>query len=374
MKTKESCWMHGVPPLFAAVVILGATNARGQTAQEQLGGSIYNDLELSNPPGQGCVSCHHPSAGFADPDQGLPVSEGAVSGLFGGRNSPSAAYAMFFPEFTLTGGIKGGQFWDGRAANLTEQAKGPFLNPVEMNNESQAEVIGKIAGRPYADAFLQVCGAGAFDTGNVATSYQCMAEAIAAFEMTAPFASFSSKFDAVAANQDVFTSLEERGRALFSGKAKCGHCHTAKVGGGAPVIFSDFKFHNIGLPGNQDVYRLTGESFVDLGLGGVLGDSKQDGKFKTSHLRDIVNTPPYMHNGVLATLEEVVHFYNTRDVLAECDPVLGSDDPGFSTDCWPAPEVPYNIDTGFVGDLGLDQAEEDAIVAFMLTFTDGYVP
>ena len=81
-----------------------------------------------------------------------------------------------------------------------------------------------------------------------------------------------------------------------------------------------------------------------------------------------------MHNGVLATLKEVVHFYNTRDVLPECDPLLGSDDDGFGTTCWAAPEVPDNMDSSFMGNLGLTDAEEDAIVVFMMTFTDGYTP
>ena len=112
------------------------------------------------------------------------------------RNSPSAAYAAFFPTFTLKGGILGGQFWDGRAADLTEQAKGPFLNPVEMNNTSQAQVIGKIALAAYASLFEQVCGPNAFDPANTEISYNCMAASIAAFEGTSELNKFTSKFDA----------------------------------------------------------------------------------------------------------------------------------------------------------------------------------
>lgn len=373
-KTKNVNLLCGGTLFFLAFFFLiSVSSVQAQTDQEQLGDALYNDLELSNPVGQGCVSCHDPNFGFADPDQNLPVSEGAVSGLFGNRNSPSAAYAMFFPEFTLKGGIQGGQFWDGRALNLAEQAKGPFLNPVEMNNASRAEVIGKIAGRPYADLFELVCGPNAFDPANVDASYDCMADAIAAFEMTISFRQFTSKFDAVEAGLAEFTPLEDEGRRLFSGSGKCGHCHPAKAGGNNPVVFTDFKFHNIGIPSNQEVFRLFGSTFIDLGLGGALNDPRQDGRFKTTHLRDIENTPPYMHNGVLTTLKQVVHFYNTRDVLAPCDPDLGSDDPGFGITCWPAPEVPDNLDSSFVGDLNLTDAEEDAIVAYMLTFTDGFV-
>ncbi len=357
-----------------ALFFIMTAGAQAQTPQEQLGDFIFNDLQLSEPAGQGCVTCHDPAFGFVDPvnaTTGTPVSAGVVPGLFGSRNSPSAGYAAFTPLFTLKGGIQGGQFWDGRAADLAAQARGPFLNPVEMANTTRAQVIEKIALRPYANLFNDVCGPDAFDPANVDTSYVCMSEAIAAFESTEFFSPFTSKFDAVQAGLASFTAQEEQGRALFTGNAKCAHCHTAKAGGGKPVFFTDFKYHNIGLPANQEIFALVG-IFTDLGLGGVLNDPRQDGRFKNPHLRNIDLTPPYMHNGVLKTLKQVVHFYNTRDVLAVCDPVLGNLDPGFGISCWPAPEIPDTMDSSFLGDLNLTDAEEDAIVAFMLTFTDGY--
>lgn len=329
--------------------------AAALTDQETLGQNLFFDTNLSEPAGQACASCHDPNAGFADPDQNIPVSEGVIAGLFGQRNSPTASYAVFSPVFTTSGGIQGGQFWDGRAATLAEQAKGPFLNPVEMANTSRAQVIGKIAASSYSVLFEQTCGPNAFDPGNVDQSYNCMADAIAAFEGTSIFSPFSSKYDAVQAGSASFTVQEQDGLDLFTGNAKCAHCHDLGNGGN-PDIFSDFKFHNIGLPRNPEIYGLTGSTFTDLGLGGVLNDAKENGAFKTSHLRNVELTPPYMHNGVLKTLKEVVHFYNTRDI------------PGL----WPAPEVPDNLDSKFVGDLGLTDAEEDAIVAFLLTLTDGY--
>ena len=360
-----------------ALLFLTTAGAQAQTPQEQLGDFLYNDLQLSEPAGQGCVTCHDSGFGFVDPvnaTTGTPVSEGVVPGRFGGRNSPSAGYAAFTPLFTLKGGIQGGQFWDGRALDLAEQARGPFLNPVEMNNTSEAQVIGKIEQRPYANLFEDVCGPDAFAPGNVGDSYICMSEAIAAFESTEFFSPFTSKFDAVQAGLASFTPQEAEGRALFTGNAKCAHCHTAKVGGGQPVLFTDFKYHNIGLPENRIIFDLVGGPFTDLGLGAIeeVNDPKQYGKFKNPHLRNIELTPPYMHNGVLRTLKEVVHFYNTRDVLAVCDPALGNLDPGFGDTCWAAPEIPETMDSSFLGDLNLTDAEEDAIVAFMLTFTDGY--
>ena len=96
---------------------------------------------------------------------------------------------------------------------------------------------------------------------------------------------------------------------------------------------------------------------IDLGLGGITMDPKDNGRFKTPHLRNIALTSPYMHNGLLKTLKEVVNFYNTRDI------------PGM----WDPPEVPENLDGKFLGDLGLTDEEENAIVAFMETFTDGFM-
>ncbi len=80
-----------------------------------------------------------------------------------------------------------------------------------------------------------------------------------------------------------------------------------------------------------------------------------------------------MHNGVLQTLKQVVHFYNTRDELSACDTALGNLDPGFGVTCWAAPEIPDTVSSSFLGDLKLTDAEEDAIVTFMLTLTDGYI-
>lgn len=322
------------------------------TPKEQLGKNLFFDANLSEPAGQSCSSCHHPNFGFADPDQNLPVSEGVIPGRFGGRNSPSAAYATFTPLFTLSGGVQGGQFWDGRAKDLAAQARGPFLNPVEMNNTSRAQVISKVLSSSYASSFVSLCGNGS----NVDAAYVCMSEAIATYEGTSELNKFSSKFDAYMAGTATLTAQEELGRQLFGGRGKCAHCHDDSGSRTVPALFTDFKYHNLGLPKNFE-FPIANNP-VDLGLGGPTGghpnDSGDKGKFKTSHLRNIAKTAPYMHNGLLKTLKEVVHFYNTRDL------------PGV----WPAPEYPNTVSSSFLGDLGLTDAEEDAIVAFMMTLTD----
>jgi len=334
------------------------------TSQETLGKLLFFDANLSEPNGQSCASCHHPDAGFADPDTNLPVSEGVIPGLFGGRNSPTASYAKFFPEFSYVNNVAiGGQFWDGRAANLTEQAKGPFLNPVEMANPDKATVIRDIVASDYIDLFNQVCGS----TNDIDAAYDCTAESIAAYEKTDEVSPFTSKFDYVMAGQASFTHQERRGRKLFNGQGQCSQCHLdngGMMGGGGPspsgpIVFSDFMYHNLGLPKNTEFpFNMQPAGAVDLGLGAVLNVASENGKFKTSHLRNIAVTPPYMHNGLLKTLKEVVHFYNTRDI------------PGL----WDAPEVSDNLETRRMGNLGLTSSQEDAIVAYMMTFTDGYIP
>lgn len=342
------------------------------TNQQLLGEKLFKDTNLSQPAGQSCESCHHPDFGFADPDIDLPVSEGAIAGRFGTRNSPSAGYTGFTPTLTTKRGIRGGQFWDGRAADLVAQAGGPFLNPDEMANENKAQVISKVGNSTYAALFTQVCGSTALHAANVETAYTCLAQAIAAYESTGVFSPFTSKFDAVQAGRATFSAQEQQGWELFTGNAKCAHCHTVKVGTGSPILFTDFKYHNVGLPENRDVFYLLDRVYTDLGLGATLNDPQQNGKFKDPHLRNIARTPPYMHNGVLLTLKQVVHFYNTRDVWPLCDPALGNTDPQFGITCWAAPEVPGTMDSSFLGNLGLTGEEEDAIVAFLETLTDGY--
>ncbi|MDO8413842.1 MAG: cytochrome c peroxidase [Gallionellaceae bacterium] len=328
-----------------------AGTASALTLTEQVGKNIFFDTNLSEPAGQGCVSCHDPSAGFAEPDKNLPVSEGVIPGRFGGRNSPAAAYATFTPLFTLSGGVRGGQFWDGRAADLTAQAEGPFLNSLEMNNTSKEQVLDKIYAASYGNDFRQVCGT--YTATTVNTVYTCMASTIAAYEGTSELNKFTSKFDAYMAGTATLTAQEEQGRQLFSGNAKCAHCHTDSGSRTVPALFTDFKYHNIGLPKNTE-FPFSATTPTDLGLAGTTGNSKHNGKFKTPHLRNIAETGPYMHNGLLKTLKDVVHFYNTRDVAG----------------AWPAPEVPATVEGSFLGNLGLTDAEEDALVAFMMTFSD----
>lgn len=324
-----------------------------------LGEQLYNDTNLSVPAGQACASCHTPASGFDDP-AGTASSTGADGSSIGNRNSPTASYAAHIPDSQIImrpppgGGpavpvLIGGQFLDGRAESLEEQAKGPFLNPVEMNNASESDVIDKIKLASYAADFQALFGAAVLD--DVDASYDYIADAIAAFERSTFFSPFTSRFDQVQQGTATFTAAEQRGQNLFNGKAQCDRCHSTP--GGGVQVFSDFEFKNIGVPANPLLTAALGP-FVDNGLGDVTSDPQDNGKFRTSSLRNIANTAPYMHNGVFTTLTDVVNFYNTRDTTFP-----------------DAPEVNQNIDQGGnIGELGLTAGEVADLVTFLETFTD----
>jgi cytochrome c peroxidase len=178
--------------LLIATAAFAMANSAQPTPEQHLGRLIYFDKDMSNPVGQACASCHLPIAGYADPDQELPVSEGAVTGRFGGRNSPSAAYAAFSPVFgqdPVSGQYFGGQFWDGRAPTLEEQAKGPFLNPVEMNNTKEG-VVQTVRNSRYSELFKLLYGSESLDVTD--SAYNLIAQAIASFERTTQVNRFTS--------------------------------------------------------------------------------------------------------------------------------------------------------------------------------------
>jgi len=342
---------------------------RPMTKKEQLGKALFLDKNLSTPPGQACAHCHSAEAGFGQPDADLPVSRGVYPDRFGSRNDLIAAYAAFSPRFhydTNEDHYVGGLFWDGRAANLEEQAKGPFLNPLEMANPNAAAVVAKVQQSPYADHFREVFGPEAFTDPNRA--YDFVAEAIAAYERTHELNQFSSKYDLFLQGTVKLNDQEIQGLALFEDekKGRCAECHPSRSGPNQePPLFTDFTYDNLGVPKNPEnpYYYLPkslnpdGVKFVDLGLGGVVKKPEENGKFRVPTLRNVAVTAPYMHNGIFKTLRQVVVFYNARDVGP-----------------WPAPEVPQNVNREELGNLGLTEQEVDDIVAFLQTLTDGYEP
>ncbi len=365
----------------AALPFHALAQAPSPDAKAQLGRLLFFDSSLSEPAGQSCASCHASSAAFTDPDTRRPTSKGVHPERFGNRNTPTAMYMAFAPKFHFDRKEKhyvGGLFWDGRAATLEEQAKGPFLNPVEMANPSKRAVVEKVRRAAYADQFEAVFGKGAL--ASVERAYDHIAAAIAAFERTTEFHPFNSRYDAWLAGKGSLSEQELRGLRLFEDEKKgnCAACHPSQRGPkGEPPLFTDFTYDNLGVPRNPDnpfytqarKFNPDGRGFVDRGLGGFVKQRAQDGKFKVPTLRNIARTAPYMHNGYFSTLRGVVAFYNDRDIRPACKGEMREAD-ALARGCWPGPEIRRNLNTDEMGRLGLTEQEIDDIVAFMHTLND----
>ncbi|MGL4543265.1 MAG: cytochrome c peroxidase, partial [Polymorphobacter sp.] len=335
---------------------------------------------------QSCGSCHSPALAFTDPDKSHATSKGDNPALFGSRNTPSAMYMAFSPDFHFDaeeGLYIGGQFGDGRAATLEEQAKGPFLSAVEMGNSSRAEVIDRLKLGSNAAAFMAVYGDNVFDDVDVA--YNNLAGAIADYERSSELAPFTSKFDYSLRGLARLNSQERRGLSVFNDpmKGNCAACHISAPGDdGSMPLFTDFSYDNIGIPKNwhsdflslDPQFNPDGANFLDYGLGGVVGDPELYGAFKVTTLRNIALTAPYGHNGFFSTLAETVDFYATRDTKPVCvDPTVTATQ-SLQLGCWAVAEFDLTKNTGELGNLPLSSRDKADIVAFLNTLTDGYVP
>ena len=405
--------MRAAPTLACAVLGLGiASVAQALTLQEELGKSVFFDQNLSLNANQSCAACHAPQSGWTGPDAtinaGGAVYEGSVPGRFGNRKPPSSAYATPSPILHLSkqkgGMFVGGSFWDGRATGerlgspAAEQALGPFLNPLEQALASASAVIGKVCTSSYTSVFVQVCGAAACDAANVNASYDCLGYAVAAYEASPEVNPYSSKYDAVVAGAARFTSQEQEGHNLFVGRGKCSRCHALNPGG-SRSLFTDYTFDNVGMPRNpanpfygEDLFNPLGRGWIDAGLGGFLNAQMTHpewarlaranyGMQKVPTLRNVdkwdtlmgTKVKAYGHNGYFKTLKGIVHFYNTRDVLPVC-PGEYTEAQALAANCWPLPEIGLNMNSAELGDLGLSEAEEWALVEFMKALSDGFQP
>jgi len=404
---------------------LGVVSGQTLTPNQQLGKSIFFDQNLSINRNQSCATCHAPEVGWTGPHAGInahgAVYEGSIPGRFGDRKPPSSAYATPSPILYLSrsGLWIGGNFWDGRATGdklgnpAADQAQGPFLNPAEQALPDSACVVYRVCNPvvpgDYPVTLQAVWGTGACDIawpadialvcategGTVDLSaadraksdmaYDSIALSIAAYEASPEVNAFTSKYDYSFKGMAKLTKQERKGFSLFMGKGKCNRCH---VGAGQSALFTDYSFDNLGVPKNPEnpVYD-TNSDFVDLGLGGFLEKAgypedvyvPEQGKHKVPTLRNVDLRPSatfvkaYSHNGYFKSLQGIVHFYNTRDVKPIC-PGDYTEADALAEGCWPAPEVSQNLNTAELGNLGLTQEEEDAIVAFLKALSDGFPP
>lgn len=336
----------------------------------------------------------------------------------------SCADGVGFP-FLCEGGI----FWDGRAdgtaigpevfdsdialeAAYTEflgptadQALGPFPNDVEQGvpdgNDGGlpgAEAVCRhVQEAKYAELFEIAWGEQIdCEPSGVASSFKRIAVAISAWEHSAEVNSFSSKRDvALAEDQDEnpgrfplegLTAQENEGHDLFYGAAGCALCHNSEgpesAGDELQQLYSDQRFHNIGVPPNFEIANFDASN-PDVGLARTTGNANHEGAFRTPTLRNVDARSgggfpkAYMHNGYFKTLEDVVHFYNTASLKEDpiaCPPGTTAAE-ARANDCWPSAESIGGLARGIVfGDLGLSEAQEAALVAYMKTLSDLEVP
>lgn len=275
----------------------------------RLGRWLFYDTRLSSDGTIACANCHRPENAFSEP---LPVSVG-VRGQKGVRKAPTFINqaVTLYPHF----------FWDGRAGSLEDQALGPIANPIEMGNTAEAMVAGLSRLTGYAPYFEQ-----AFGTPEV--TKERVAKALADYERTrmsgnSPVDRWRLNHDEAAVSDDV-----KLGYQLFYDKAQCSQCHVGST-------FSDSKFHNLGIGWNPRT-----RTFADEGRAKVTKADVDRGAFKTPTLRELTRRGPYLHDGSMATLREVVEHYNRG----------GTKNPYLSPKITP---------------LGLTPAEVDALVAFM---------
>lgn len=329
-----------------------AKDAAGQAAAAAAGREIFLDDSLSSPPGMSCISCHLPEAAFSDP---RPISPGAVLGRNGRRNATSLMYSALIPNRDQEDILEdsgeqvwvwqGGLFQDGSARTLHEQVQRPFFDHAEMNLLNETDLAARLRRTAYAPALKEGLSDEEWaDDKKVAhRAYRSLVE----FLKEPMFRPFDARIDDyLAGHKDALSEAEKRGLEIFKTKAKCADCHLLHASAWPQPLLSDYGYDNLGAPPRGE---------KDPGLGGHTGVAAEMGQFRAPSLRNVALTAPYLHNGSLATLREVIEFYNKRDVEPER---------------WGKTDYPQTVNRDDLGNLGLADQEVDDLTALMDAFTD----
>ena len=374
------------------------------SAKAQVGKLIFSDQALSASGMQSCATCHVQANGFSAADSLSVPMGGPNMNLPGLRNTPSLMYASFTPAFSIAsdGTPSGGFFRDGRAASLIDQAQMPFLNQFEMANTSADNVRQRLLTRPYFAQFQGIFGSSV--TTDATQTLAAIGAALAAYEAEGTeFRPFSSKFDAFQNGTATLNADEQQGFALFNDptKGNCTACHVSVGNNGAPPLFTDFTYDNIGIPRNWKIAANAEDTtlsyvpangtalgasyrYYDLGLCGPLRTEYSDktqhcGQFKVPTLRNVAVKQHYFHNGVFDNLGDAVTWYATRDTNPGKWYVKAD---GVTVDV-PYNDLPLNYDANInVAEVPynpgiaptLNAGEINQIINFLCTLTDGYDP
>lgn len=396
---------------------------RPLSAVAQLGKQIFYDRRLSASGKSSCGSCHSPEHVYGPPDALSAQFGGSRGDLQGNRAVPSLEYAYRTPNFSIgpeqpelenvnlnqqatqaVGSVRsqktagsatsttaivpqGGLFWDGRVNTLQDQAMGPMFNPVEMANHDVDSVAAKLRKASYAGTFAQLFGATVLQKPGMLVDEAMFA--VARFEVEdVSFHPYTSKYDYWLEGKARLTPAEQRGLQLFEDKdkANCAGCHLDRPGkDGAPPLFTDFQYEGLGAPRNKGLAVNKDPRYYDLGLCGpirhdIAAQTQYCGMFRTPSLRNTTTRKVFFHNGVYHDLEQVLAFYDFRDVQPEKIYPKGSNGKLLKFDDVPKAYL-ANMD---VVDPPLDRkpgqapamTEQDMrdIIAFLGTLTDGYQP
>jgi len=321
-------------------------------AKIALGNKLYHDKRFSSTGEVSCATCHDPAKAFTDSP--LPKSQG-INKLTGTRNSPTIINAAYYTLF----------FWDGRSPSLEDQVQHPIVNPVEMGLPNHDPVLKIVREDPeYVSAFREV-----FGKEPAEVTMKEVQQAIASFERT--IVAGDSPFDRFyfGGDQNAISEQAKRGFDIFLNKGRCVSCHTIEQD---HALFTDNRFHNIGVGINRiqndvtvlapaflqakargtdvDKAVLSDPKVSELGRFAVTDELDHLGAFKTPTLRNVAVTAPFMHDGSLQTLREVVEHYNNGGVTNKDDPV-------------------NDYLSGGIRPLNLTEQEIDDLVAFMETLT-----
>lgn len=388
-----------------------------------LGWQIFFDPKLSASGAMACASCHSPDHSYGPPDGLAARFGGPKENLQGNRAVPDLRYLYRVPNFSIGPDIneaenvninrvatqaaglvraqktvgaatsavamvpQGGLFWDGRVNTLEEQAKGPLLNPLEMANRDIDVVAVKLRKAPYAGAIAQLFGTEILENPKLLVDEAMFA--VARFQVEdASFHPYSSKYDYWLEGKARLTASEQRGLQLFEDKdkANCAGCHLDKPGkDGAPPLFTDFQYEALGVPRNHELAVNRDPRHYDLGVCGPLrsdisAQTQYCGMFRTPSLRNTATRKVFFHNGVYHDLDQVMAFYDFRDVQPEKIYPKGADGKPLKFDDAPKAYIANMdvVDPPFDRKLGQAPAmtEQDMrdIIAFLGTLTDGYQP
>jgi cytochrome c peroxidase len=376
--------------VFSISMLLASACANAASPDTvMLGRQIFNDVSLSSSGRMSCATCHDPAHAHAPANDLATQPGGAELDVAGFRAVPSLRYLnvdlpfVFQKDGTPTGGFNR----DGRAQDLIEQAQRPFLASHEMANADVSDVVTRLSRADYADDFRALFGANVFDDRDLA--FLAARFALSEFETNAAeFHPFDAKFDRFLAGKLMLSPQELRGFALFNrpDKGNCAGCHpSTRQANGAPPVFTDYTYDNLGVPRNAQIAATADAEYFDFGL---CGPDRSDlaarkdlcGAFKVPTLRNVATRRAFFHNGYFHTLKDALRFYAHRDTQPQQFYPLDADGAAEMFDDLPpalrgnvnTAEVPYDRHPG--QSPRLSDAEIDDVIAFLNTLTDGYDP